>query len=186
MVKVIGPRDRKAANDPTVINTTSRSNHWSRGLSPFYLGPVELYGGHVSLNFENAWQYAKVYEEDADDGEPSSRYWEWALAGWASEKAHRYPKGKGRKPLYSLWDGEKLSYVEARKKIYIPLYAREVRKTSAFAHLKMLHDMDDVVLWDFDGYDHRKLGMSYDDVINSETRKCGHGFVLAMMLEGLL
>lgn len=29
-------------------------------LSPFFLGPVSLYDGHVAKNVENAWQYAKV------------------------------------------------------------------------------------------------------------------------------
>lgn len=189
MVKVIGPRDKKAEGDPTVINTTSRARGcWSSGLSPFYLGPIDLYGGYVSLNFENAWQFAKVYEEDADaEGNPTERYWEWAKLGWADSKAHRYPKSKGRKPLYSIWDGEKLTYVEARKKIYIPLYAKAVRQTSAFSHLKTLYAIDDkMVLWDFDGYDHRKLGMSYEDVINCDTRKCGHAFVLAMMIDGYM
>lgn len=188
MVKVIGPRDRKAEGDPTVINTTSRARGcWSSGLSPFFLGPIDLYGGHVSQNFENGWQYAKVYEEFAKDGEPTDEYWAWAKAGWADTKAQRYPVGKGRKPLYSIWDGKKMTYVEARKAIYVPLYAEAVRKTSAFHHLKMLYEMDDkMVLWDFDGYDHRKLGMTYADVVNCETHKCGHAFVLAMMLEDQL
>jgi len=38
-------------------------------------------------------------------------------------------------------------------------------------------------LWDFDSYDYIKLGMTLQDVINCETRKCGHGFILAMMLQ---
>lgn len=38
-------------------------------------------------------------------------------------------------------------------------------------------------LWDFDAYDHRALGMTYEDVINNPTKKCGHAFILAMMLE---
>jgi hypothetical protein len=34
--------------------------------------------------------------------------------------------GRGAKPEYSLWDGERLDYIEARKRIYAPLYARAV------------------------------------------------------------
>jgi len=30
--------------------------------------------------------------------------------------------GRGVKPLYSLWDGKKLGYIEARIAIYDPLY----------------------------------------------------------------
>ena len=34
-----------------------------------------------------------------------------------------------------------------------------------------------LTLFDFDGYDHRKLGMSFKDVIHCSTRICGHAFV---------
>ena len=185
MVTVIGPRD---ARDPKAINTTSSSREWSRGLSPFFLGPVALYGGNTAQNMENAWQYSKVYPEHADkDGNPTEDYFAWAKAGWADTQAQRYPMGKGRKPLYSFWDGEKLSYVEARKKIYIPLYSRAVVNEPAFKVLKVKYETEkSIILWDYDGYDHRKLGMTYEDVVNSDTRKCGHAFVLAMLLEGVL
>ena len=39
-------------------------------------------------------------------------------------------------PLYSLWDGQKLGYVDARKQIYIPLYSGAVINTPAFTKLK--------------------------------------------------
>lgn len=185
MVTVIGPKEPKNSH---AINTTSTSQNWSQGLSPFFLGPIALYGGHVARVMENAWQYSKVYPEHLDGDEISNRYWDWAKAGWADTKAHRYPMGKDAKPAFSLWDGERLTYIQARKKVYVPLYAKAVRKTPAFVHLKLLYELmnGEMVLWDFDGYDHRALGMSYDDVINCETRKCGHAFVLAMMLEGIL
>jgi hypothetical protein len=182
MVKVIGPRDPR---DPKAINTTSRSDNWSRGLSPFLLGPVKLYGDYVAQNVENAWQFSKVYAEHVgSDGKPSPAYFEWAKQGWMDTKAHRYPMGKGVKPSFSYWDGQQLTYVEARKKIYIPTYSAAVRESQAFKQLRSLYSvMEDIVLWDFDGYDHRSLGMTYEDVVNSNDRKCGHGFVLAMMLE---
>jgi len=44
--------------------------------------------------------------------------------------------GRDAKPLYSYWDGETLTYVESRKKIYIPLYAKYIQKNSAFEKLK--------------------------------------------------
>ena len=98
-----------------VVDTTSKGGVWA-GLSPFTLGPCPLYGGRSSLNMENAWQFAKVYKQHATpSGEPTAAYWEWAEKGWADRWAHRYPMGKGAVPLYSLWDGERLSYVEARR-----------------------------------------------------------------------
>lgn len=181
MIHIVGFRSKVKDS----INTTSRSTNWSKGLSPFFLGPVDLYSGYTAKNVENAWQFSKVYPEYADEeGFPSSNYIEWAKKGWDDDLAHRYPAGKGRIPLYSWWDGEKLGYIEARKKIYAPLYSKAVEKTEAFKMLKDIYkSRENIWLWDFDGYDHHKLGMSYEEVINCTTRKMGHAFVLAMMLE---
>lgn len=44
----------------------------------------------------------------------------------------------------------------------------------------------DLYVRDFDGYSNKRLGMTYDDVINCESKKMGHGFVLAMLLDGYL
>ena len=182
-VKVIGPKDKC---DTSYINTTSRSNNWSKGLSPFFLGPIPLYGNREAKNMENAWQFAKVYQGHVDtEGNLLPSYWEWAEAGWANKKAHRYPMPKGIKPLYSLWDGEKLGYVEARKCIYIPLYANAVLKTEAFTHLKQTYEaFGEITLWDFDGYDYLNMGITLKQVANDPNRKMGHAFVLAMLLDG--
>lgn len=178
----------KVPEGAAVINTTSRSDNWSRGLSPFFVGPVDLYGGYKSHNVENAWQYSKVYEYYTDENSnPDERYFKWAQDGWNKIKAERYPMGRDVKPLYSYWDSEKFSYVEARKKIYIPLYSQAVQKTSAFQKLKKMAETgEDLYLRDFDGYNHKILGLSYDQVINDPNRKMGHAFVLAMLLDGHL
>ena len=168
-----------------VVNTTSRaSQEWERSLSPFFLGPCRLYDDHESRVLENAWQYSKLYAVHADaEGEPTEAYWAWAEAGWASPKAVRYPMGKEGRPLCSLWDGHGLGYVEARKRIYGPLYVEAVRKTEGWKKLEALRSEGrPIVLRDFDGYDHVALGMSLTDVLNDPGRKMGHAFVLAMML----
>lgn len=187
MIYVIGP-GYKTPDGVTVVNTTSRSDNWSRGLSPFFAGPVDLYAGYKSFNIENAWQYSKVYEYYLeDDGTIGPRYFKWANEGWQKIRADRYPMGRDAKPLYSYWDGQTYSYTEARKKIYMPLYSFAVQKTSAFTQLKKLYEAGgDLYLWDFDGYNHRALNMSFDQVINDPTKKMGHAFVLAMLLEGYI
>lgn len=192
MIRVIGPREpRPDRNTCRVINTTSRASgadSWSRGLSPFYLGPVKLYeGAGEAQNVENAWQYAKVYKRHVgDDGNPTPEYFEWAREGWRMRRAVRYPMGKGAIPEYSWWDGEKLSYIEARKRIYVPLYTRAVVHTKAFEKLYGLHqELDELYLWDFDGYDYVELEMTLKEVLNDPKRKMGHAFVLAMILEEL-
>lgn len=97
----------------------------------------------------------------------------------------RYPMGRGARPLYSWWDGKKLGYIEARKRIYVPLYAEAVVRTSGWKRLSALYDTEPLlVLRDFDGYDHAPLGMSLQNVLRDPTRKMGHAFVLAMLLSG--
>ena len=167
-----------------VVDTTSKGGVWA-GLSPFTLGPCPLYGGRSSLNMENAWQFAKVYQQHATpDGDHTGAYWEWAEKGWADRWAHRYPMGKGAVPLYSLWDGECLSYVEARRRIYAPLYAQAVVKSRSFLELSALcsthHGV--VALRDFDGYDHDRLGVSLSQVLHDPKRKMGHAFVIKALL----
>lgn len=188
-VYVLPPRaagDRVPAHK--VFDVTTRGGKY-RPLSPMLLGPVPLYDGMFSQVMENAWQYSKVYPEHQHGG-----YWPWAAAGWANPRADRYPMGKGAKPLYSLWANDQLGYTEARGRIYLPLYAQAVR----FHQLDLLMQLrgetvawaergaGDIVITDFDAYDHRALGYSWEDVINDPDRKMGHGFVLAMMIEGVI
>ena len=170
------------------VDVTSNSGFWS-DLSPFLL-PAIRYG---ALVFENLWQYSKVYKKFIMpiDGYPDASYYKWRDAGFANPKAVRYPMGKGAKPEYSLWDGEKLSYVEARKAVYAPIYAELVSKTRGYSILQELYkscsaDDEPLVLRDFDAYDHIAMGRSLRDVIHDPDRKCGHGFVLVMMLTGEL
>ena len=189
MIHITGPNQKTPDHPVTLINTTSRSATWSRSLSPFFCGPVDLYWNYRAVNVENAWQFSKVYEyyleEDESVGE---RYFKWADDGWKDPVAHRYPMGKGvATPLYSYWEGQKLTYVEARKKIYVPLYSQAVKKTYAFEKLKKMHEEgQDLYLWDFDGYDHKMLGLTFDQVLNDPNKKMGHAFVIAMLLEGYL
>ena len=173
----------------------------SQGLSPFYLGPVACYDGLMSQTFEYAWQCAKVYPwMMTPDGNPSEKYFAWRDAMWgkkdfASKIDIRFPAGKGnvRKCRYAWWkvNGEfqKLNYISARKHIYIPLYAKTVVRTEAYSRLVALRDSGkNLMLIDFDGYNlhHPHYGLTYNDVVHCPLLKMGHGFVLAMLLEGLI
>lgn len=183
-VYVLNPRE-PVREGVLTLNTTSRSTDFAKGLSPFIVGPV-MANGHKCWNVENAWQYSKVYAEHVDiHNDPTEEYFEWRNKGYNEKWAQRYPMGKGRKALFSFWNGERLSYVEARKKIYIPLYRDAVKTTAAFARLtEEYKKRGEIVLIDFDAYNHRLLGMNWHDVINNPDKKMGHAFVLAMMLEG--
>jgi hypothetical protein len=130
---------------------------------------------------ENAWQYCKVYPQFADEnGDPTQKYFEWAQKGWSNPRAVRYTMGKGVKPLYSYWDGEKLGYITARRRIYIPLYVKAAKETEAFKQLQKLVQEQDVCLFDFDGYDIGDL--SFEEVVEDSSRIMGHSVVLAMMI----
>jgi len=189
-VRVCGPKDQNLIPDrenAVILNVTSTSaTTLGKCFSPFFLGPVELYDGIKAENVENAWQFCKVYEQYADEeGEPLPEYWEWAENGWADKFAQRYPMGRNAKPLYSLWNDERLDYIEARKQIYIPIYAQSVLETGLLDKLEawVIRQEDlgkTVYLFDFDGYDNVRLGLTLDDVLENPKRKMGHAFVLAM------
>lgn len=185
----------KLPEDACIVNTTSRSDNWSSLLSPFYLGPIKLYGNYISQNVENGWQFSKCYQElghlDENDN-PTARYFEWAQKGWNDKWAHRYPAGRGIKPKFSYWDGEKLDYVSARKKIYIPAYTEAVKNTEAFKTLSKLYIEDGfnvqdktLYLLDFDAHN-LPTGYDYQSLFDNPSIKVGHAYVLAMMLEGKL
>lgn len=159
-----------------------------RDLSPFVLGPVKTYTGAYSANFENLWQFSKVYREHLDgNGNIKQSWMEWRRRGWNDHRARRYPMGKGRKPEFSLWDGERLGYIDARKRIYARLYAATVVTTQSYLTLELAYgNANEITLRDYDAYDHISMGMSLKDVINNPDRKMGHAFVLAMLLEGVL
>lgn len=186
MIYVLNFRDSIPLNY-SVVNTTSRSNTWSKDLSPMIVGPVYA-NGIKCENVENAWQFSKVYHEHVDENnEPTTDYFAWRDKGYKSNWAERYPMGKGRIPLYSYWNGNQLDYIQARKDIYIPLYADAVIKTDVFKQLKALYQSNNnLILLDFDAYNHRDLNMTWDQVIHNKDKKMGHAFVLAMLLEGVI
>jgi hypothetical protein len=189
MIYVINPKF-KIPSTAIVVNTTSRSFDWGKGLSPFFVGPIDLYDDFKSINMENAWQFSKCYGhlDHLDENEmPTASYFTWAQAGWNSIKAYRYPMGKGILPICSYWDGIKLDYIEARKKIYLPLYAKAVQKTFAWSKLKKLYESEPLIyLWDFDAHNLPPGTFDYWDLWNNPQIKVGHAYVLAMMLEGII
>ena len=96
--------------------------------------------------------------------------------------------------MYAWWKDDdtfrKLGYIDGRKHIYLPLYAKAVVKTEAFRRLVELRDSGkNLMLIDFGGYNpwHPHYGFtSYNDVIHCPLLKMGHGFVLAMLLDGVI
>lgn len=173
-----------------VIDVTSYSDSFGRMLSPFNVGPIDLYDGHKAYNIENGYQFTKIYAQYADEnGEPTGAYWKWARAGWENKKPIKYPLGAWNECLHHWWKGRKLNRLEAQNEIFLPLYKEAVVKTKEFVELKELYeqtkkDGKDLVILDFEGFDYRFLEMSLEDVFNHQDWPIGQGFVLLGLLEG--
>src|ERR1051326_959494 len=94
---------------------------------------------------EAAWQHSKVYPQHVGtDGKPTPEYFQWARRGWASGFAERYPMGKEADgtEAFHWWDGQRLDKVEARKRIYVPLYVEQVVKQEFFKWLNRTWEAD--------------------------------------------
>lgn len=180
---VANPRE-KPREGSMAINVTSQSAGLTKVLSPFFIGPVELYDGLSAKNVENAWQFSKVYKQFlSKSGDILPSYWTWAEKGWNDTFAHRYPMGKGAVPEFALWKGGRLDYIASRKAIYIPLYAKAVVNTKAFETLQKIVDSGrSVTLVDFDV--HASGTKNLGETLEDPTKKFGHGFVLYGLLTG--
>jgi hypothetical protein len=178
-------RRTKKPEGAIILDVSSASGDWGCNLSPFILGPVQLYGDHMSMTVENAWQYTKLFAIHTDEkDEPTEEYWKWAKAGWESKRANRFPMGRGAKPLCSLWDGKQLSYIDARLQIYCPLYYKTVLASPAWTSLKELykyaksHDQQ-LVLVD---HDSRPIRRPLIDIAKDDSRPMPHTLILVGML----
>lgn len=178
--------------DYVVVDVTSRVTRdkafmhmhptFAKDVSPFFVGPIVSPDGITAHIFEHYWQASKVFPCHLDDkGNIKDEYWKWR-EDWfkkpkvtdktASRRPHSLLGYNDSDCLFSVYFNngtwERLSYVEARKKIYISDYAKYVVKTDAFKWLKSLYEQGKkIAIVDFDGYnyyyDHakEKLYQSY-------------------------
>lgn len=222
--------------DYVILDVTSRNKdkEFIKYLSPFFMGPCQASDGLEFKIFENMWQFGKVFEGDAvfrklistkksedipfvssdKDGNPTEEWFENRKIGAGTTLAHRRPYVG--KPLYHYYvntDGntERLGYVESRKKVYIPEYAKLIHDTPSFRKLKEIVDSGrKLALVDFDGYNYynpKYMSALYEknkakysdmratleeylnirtmkDVINYPELLAGHAFVIKMLLQG--
>ena len=75
--------------------TSGNKDEVMRGLSPFYLGPVECYDGLVSQTFERAWQCSKVFAGFADSSGFRPQNAEARLFSRGLQGARDCPRGLG-------------------------------------------------------------------------------------------
>ena len=111
------------------------------------------------------------------------------------EPKRRFPKSKGKKVLYALFDGddEKMDYVTSRKKVYVPEYYELVKEREMMTHWKkMLSEGHNIIVYDFDGPRTFDGGVTCIEIttdllvekINNTRFPFGHGYVVAGCIAG--
>lgn len=178
------PKGTKTPDGYLRLDVTSQNKKLAMDFSPFYLGPVQSPEGLQSKLVENLWAFSKVYSDMVDcNNNPTLDYFKWRAQGFMDTKAHRH--AHEGKPLYSYWGGNKLGYIEARKQIYLPAYVTcLLRNPEAFGYVKQAYtDGYKFIIVDYDGYNFKKQGLSYLELLNNPSRVMGHGHIIAMMLE---
>jgi hypothetical protein len=193
-ITVIGPHDRAppgtlalAVSTPApVSNPAGWKDLWL--LSPFSVvaGGIEVpgLGGVRSMTMENAWQFLKIWP--GEDG------WnkEEAMAAFGSSCAIRYPRGRGAQAVGHHWGetGERLPYVEARKRIYVPLYRKILSlpdRAPLVLRLREAALRSPIAIWDPDSYDLRKAGLRDElAALEDPRRPFAHAFMVAMAVRG--
>lgn len=158
-----------------------------RSLSPFFLIPrpaLSPFKG-ASREFhcvENLWQFSKVYGSDLahvdHEGQLTSAFRKWWERGAADESPRRYPAGKGRKPLFSVHGKLRLSYLAARKAIYVPQYANAIKDVDMFQFLRKEYRKGArILLLEYDARN-IKNNLSFAELVDDPSFKMGHSYVL--------
>lgn len=185
----------------------------AKSFSPMLLGPVnerEIFGTGelVAQNFENYWQYGKMFPELSHidpNGFPTPVWYTFRSKGYAKTKGDRHPDGtKTQDVLFvdaagknryryavassSMYMNWIMDYVTSRKYIYCKGYAWLVRRTPAFISLKKQVDAGlSVQILDFDVIEgsHLVTREFLHEQVNDPTKPFGHGYVIAGLLAGL-
>ena len=182
------------------------------------LGPYVLQNEKEQI-MENIWQFMKVYETVPQTKAKYSRwnstiiwdhpaevhvdnggkildsYWSWREKGLINKYPVRYPVGmKNRHTcLYALKEkgGKPLSYIEARKEIYLPIYIELVKKQKQFIELKArLEKGENLLVIEVDG-PHQESLAHYksvykvgDNFIENDTMLATYSNLQIMLNEG--
>lgn len=159
--------------DRVIIDLTSRNpnKEFAHQVSPFYLGPVVGPDGMGTHSLEVFWQVGKVFPHHDEGGQPNEEYFTYrkkmynAAPGQIAKPVMRHPYREfgyeaDDMVYWPFWSEEKgeyepLSYLAARKRVYVPAYAKLVANTPAFAQLKqLLAQGKKLALLDFDGFNY--------------------------------
>jgi hypothetical protein len=99
-------------------------------------------------------------------------------------KRRAVPKSKGY-VIAGFYNGQIMRYIESRKKIYCPMYAKLIKQTSEFKKLKKMHKNGQNLL--IVGPDGRDIPMTYRSLkkaVNDPNHIFGHELVICCLLLG--
>lgn len=125
------------------------------------------------------------------DNEIQPEYYKWREAIFSCKNPIRYPNGYARrsKVAFTLLIDEngnekRLSYIEARKEIYIKEYCRLVRKLPEFNRLsRLLNEGKNLVICEVDVPDNEVVTIEkLEKLVENKSIKFGHGLCLAWEL----
>ena len=139
---------QKEFDDPLIIDVTSKAAEpWVR-LSPFYPHggiPIPFSEGETGQSIEGIWQGLKVFEKCGID---QSKFHNKSMRGL---KRSARTNGKVLGHQAGLHTNELLSYLDARKKIYLPCYGWVLDKEKALIdELKSAAETRQLVLLDYE------------------------------------
>lgn len=160
------------------------------------------------------WEWPTETHLD-ENRELTPEYWAWRDAGMTHDQAVRYPAGMKHRHecAFSLLinqDGseERLNYIQARKRLYIPWYVHSVRRLPQFRELKArVKAGENLLIVEVDG-PHQESLAHYQDkydvdddfieggtmlatldnlsiMLNDSKHAFGHGYCLAAALLGI-
>ena len=172
------------------VNVTSAQGKNSKNRLAF--SPMsEIENGYKGYwNFESYWQSGKVYQDI-----PFERTQKW----WKElkEPKRRYPRSKGKKVLYAVFDNfeENMDYITSRKKIYVPEYYNLIKNKEQLLYLQnKLENGNNITIYDFDGPrtddgDIMCLELTTNLLINKLNDvkyPFGHGYIVAATINNIM
>ncbi|MCS7084500.1 MAG: hypothetical protein RMM53_01955 [Bacteroidia bacterium] len=142
----------KTFPEASIIDVTSRAKDRFVRLSPFYPHgniPVPEWPGKTAMSVEGIWQGLKVFEGYPTDARRGPDFSKFETTTMSQIKRQ---ERKGKKVLGHLCaDGKILSYLEARKRIYLPAYRYVLEHflSDELNEIRALSEQNTVVLLDY-------------------------------------
>jgi len=150
-----------------------------------------LKGNEKYLWFKYRCSNGRRNEPHIKDNNIEPDYYKWRDEIFKCKKPIRYPNGHARrsKVAFSLLidqDGteKRLSYIEARKEIYIKEYCRLIRKLAEYNQLlQFLKQGKHLIICEIDVLENETITIEkLENLVNNKNIRFGHGFCLAWAL----